>query len=172
MFCFLFFPKQCFELCELKTPKKAESSHVALKYLGFNVKYCWQKCTVWHMHNQALWQRLSYQCPASVTHKGNYPHFFFNINIGYYSNTELFIFPQVYYVGAKEHVQTLHAFITPQKCLSTAFSKAPLMDLLSPNNCSLHWTTPGTKSKQPSQQYHTSNTQACIPSSAKIKCFS
>lgn len=31
--CFVFFffsPKQCFELCELKTPKKAESSHVAL----------------------------------------------------------------------------------------------------------------------------------------------
>lgn len=45
-----FFPKRCFELCELKT-KNAETSHVALKYLFF-------KCEVLltEMHSMAYAQ--------------------------------------------------------------------------------------------------------------------
>lgn len=121
MFCFLFlfFPKQCSELCELKNPTKAESSRVALQYLGFDCEVALTEM-----------QRVAHARPGSVTkaelpascicHPQRELATLFYINTGYYSNTELLFFAQVYYVGAKERVQTLHAFTAPLQGTSHA----------------------------------------------------
>lgn len=88
---YFFFPKQCFELCELKNPKKAECSHVALKYLVLNCEVL-----LTEMHSVAGAQPGSVtkaKLPVScICHPQRKPSALFYINIGYYSNTELLFF--------------------------------------------------------------------------------